>query len=83
MNKKPDKLNVFDTNLVNVSEPNQQLKDNGYVVGQPPSSSEFNYMINNEYLWNKFMNGLTLSYQCRVTFDTGTKYNMTIDTGLH
>ncbi len=55
---KPTDHTEFDLNQTNTAEPAASLKTDGYVFGDAPASQNFNWILNNSYLWEDYFDDL-------------------------
>lgn len=55
---KPTDHTEFDLNQTNTAQPAASLITDGYVFGDAPASQNFNWILNNSYLWEEYFDDL-------------------------
>jgi len=55
---KPTFHTEFDTNQTNTQQPAASLTTDGYVFGDAPASQNFNWILNNHYLWEEYFDNV-------------------------
>jgi hypothetical protein len=66
---KPTDHTEFDLTQTNTVKPQTSLIDNGYVYGDAPSSQNFNWILNNSYLWENYFDNLLDFILIHLIFD--------------